>query len=470
MRCWLLTVCFVALTLPGAAHAAPPNDDRANATQLASLPTQVRGTTVGATVAAKDPKICAPLDASVWYRLDNAPAGDIVLQLKAAGKLDAAIGVFRSVRSELRTVDCARTNDKGLADVSFSAGKGDSFLLLVGQRRDSTPGDFQLVASTAEPPARAPGDRLAVNGAHGTLNALGDRDDAWWVEMKAAQTYRINLVAFHNLCLTVTVFRSAGHSFGNEVASISCGGYRLFTPGLDGGGRYSLVVHADGNAEPGRLQGYRLQVAPAGPDDMGPGLPLHNDGSVSGSVSAVGIDVQDLYRFDVVNRGDLTLSLDDRPSAQFDLVVLNEGGGRIACACGQTGPAHVRQQFGPGHYYALVRAGQHSHGAYRLSLLIRDITTTSISISPALATLGRTVAVSAHVLTAGGPVNIEVDRFDPLQGWIFAKLFRVTASSSGSAGVAWRPPTLGRWRARASFLGTRTASPSQSGYALLTVA
>jgi len=226
--------------LPAAAQAAaPPNDDRSNATKLAPLPTQVRGTTVDATTTQKDPKICAPLDASVWYRIDGAPTGEVVLRLKAAGKLDAAIAVFRSVRSELRSVNCARTNDKGLAEVSFSAGKGDSFLILVGQRDGSDPGGFQLVAFTAEPPAGAPGDRLPTSGGQGTVNALGDRDDAWWVEMQAAQTYRINLVSPADLCVTVGVYRTQGHDFGAEVASISCSGYALYTPGLNGGGRYS---------------------------------------------------------------------------------------------------------------------------------------------------------------------------------------------------------------------------------------
>jgi hypothetical protein len=228
---------LVVLALPAAAQAAPPNDDRAAATQLAPLPAQVRGTTVGATAAPKDPRICAPLDASVWYRIDGAPAGDIVLRLKAGGKLDAAVAVFRSVRSELRTVDCARTNDKGAADVSFRASKGDSFLILISQRRDSAPGDFQLVAFLAEPPATAPGDRLAASGAHGTLNALGDRDDAWWFTMQPAQTYRIRVIALHNLCVTASVYASHGRSFGGEVASVGCNGYRLFTPGAGAGGR-----------------------------------------------------------------------------------------------------------------------------------------------------------------------------------------------------------------------------------------
>lgn len=471
LRFGLLTACAVALLLPAAAQAAaPPNDDRSNATKLAPLPTQVRGTTVDATTTRKDPKICAPLDASVWYRIDGAPTGEVVLRLKAAGKLDAAIAVFRSVRSELRSVNCARTNDKGLAEVSFSAGKGDSFLILVGQRDGSDPGGFQLVAFTAEPPAGAPGDRLPTSGGQGTVNALGDRDDAWWVEMQAAQTYRINLVSPADLCVTVGVYRTQGHDFGAEVASISCSGYALYTPGLNGGGRYSLVVHADQNVEGGRPQRYRLQTGIAGGDDMGPGVSLRNDQRISGFVSAFGIDVEDLYRFDVARPGDLTLGLAAAGRAHLDLFLLSDSGRRITCACDQAGPVKVRQRIGPGHYYALVHAHKHSRGAYALSLLIREITSTALSISPSAASSGQTVTLSAHVATSAGPVTIEIDRFDPLQGWIFSKVFHVTAGAGGSASLSWRPPTAGRWRARAAFLGTRTASSSQSGYAVLTVA
>jgi hypothetical protein len=470
VSCRVLAACVAALVLPAAAAAAPPpNDDRAGATQLAPLPAQVRGTTAGATLATKDPKVCGPLDASVWYRIDGAAVGEIVLRLKATGKLDAAIAVFRSVRSELRTIQCARTNDKGVAELSFPAGKGDSFLILVGERLESDAGDFQLVAFTAEPPASAPGERLLPGGGSGTVNALGDSDDAWSTEMQAGQTYRINLVSPSDVCVTGSVYRTQGHAFGAEVAAIGCGGYSLFTPGLDGAGRYSIVVHADRHVEGGRLQRYRLVTGLAGSDDMGPGGLLRNDQRVSGRVSAFDIDVEDLYGFDVARPGDLTLGLAAAGRAHLDLFLLNDSGRRIACACDQSGSVKVRQRIGPGHYYALVHAHKHSRGTYVLSLLIREITSTTLTVSPSVASRGGTVTLSAHVATSGGPVTIEIQRFDPLQGWIFSKVFHVTAGSGGTSSLGWQPPTDGRWRARASFLGTRTASPSQSGYATLLV-
>ena len=68
---------------------------------------------------------------------------------------------------------------------------------------------------------------------------------------------------------------------------------------------------------------------------------------------------------------------------------------------------------------------------------------------------------------SSGTYEIVVQRFDPLAGWLFARRFRV--HSSGSAGATYVPPGVGRYRARASFLGTRDAAASNSGYAYAVV-
>jgi hypothetical protein len=66
-------------------------------------------------------------------------------------------------------------------------------------------------------------------------------------------------------------------------------------------------------------------------------------------------------------------------------------------------------------------------------------------------------------------VTIFVDRFDPLEGWQFARRYRVHASG-GHASVGFTPPGVGRYRARADFRGTGSASPSGTGYTTLLVA
>jgi hypothetical protein len=468
----LLLVAGVVLLLPAAASAAPPNDDRAKAASLGELPTVVKGTTVGASVDPSDPTACGPIDASVWYRLDRPEAGTTVLQLKAAGDLDALVGVFQRVRSELRLVQCARTNDKGVAKLSFGADKGASYLILVGQRRGSASAAFTLTAFLAQPPPTPPGVPLAPNGVRDSVDAFGNTEDAWAIDMTAGTTYRFNLVSYTGACLSLQLFAPGTKDFTDNdqyIASLDCEGYGTFTPGPDGGGRYSVVIYGDRESQD--RQTYRLQVAKAGVDDTSPGIPLANRHAVTGHLAGLGIDVVDLYRFDVTSRSDVTLKLADGPNARFNLYLLSDRGRRLDCACGDTGTTKLTKRLEPGRYFAVARARPHSGGRYRLSLLIREITSTSFSISSGEISPGSTVDLAAHVSTGltGGRVEIQVDRFDPLEGWVFYKLFEVPVSG-GSAVQSWRPPSVGRWRARGSFLGTGTASPSRSGYAYLLVA
>lgn len=48
--------------------------------------------------------------------------------------------------------------------------------------------------------------------------------------------------------MKLAVYRPNVSSFegATPVTSDDCGGYLAFTPGIDGGGTYSIVVHADG--------------------------------------------------------------------------------------------------------------------------------------------------------------------------------------------------------------------------------
>jgi hypothetical protein len=109
-------------------------------------------------------------------------------------------------------------------------------------------------------------------------------------------------------------------------------------------------------------------------------------------------------------------------------------------------------------------------GRYRLSLRLRDVTSTSVlasggssvEVSP-----GASVTLSCLVTpAASGGVELQIDRFDPLTGWHFHRLLRTSAGAS----VTWRPPAAGRWRVRARFLGSSRAAPSRSGYAHILVA
>jgi hypothetical protein len=326
-------------------------------------------------------------------------------------------------------------------------------------------------------PPTLPGEPLAVTGVRDTVNLLrGDLEDAWAVTMKVGSTYRLNLVSYSGACLSIEVLRPGSRDLdqANRAAGYRCreggGVYGLFTPGPDGGGVYTVLVGADLGDDAAAVQNYRLQVAPAGPDDTGPGLPLPNRHTAQGRLSALGIDVVDLYRFDVTGRRDMTeLSLGAGRRAEFDLQVLDDGGRVVACECGEVGSVALRQQLAPGTYYAAVQARGRSGGAYRLSLLIRPMTSTSLWTSATQVTPGQAVRFSAQVSSGGsGVVEFQVDRFDPLQGWVFSRRYSVRASG-GAASATWVASETGRWRVRATFLGTGTASPSRSAYRFVLV-
>jgi hypothetical protein len=83
---------------------------------------------------------------------------------------------------------------------------------------------------------------------------------------------------------------------------------------------------------------------------------------------------------------------------------------------------------------------------------------------------GRTVTLELDVSpdVSGGRATLLVERFDPLAGWLFYAGHR-PAVHTGRAAIAFRPPTVGRWRVAGIYDGTRLAAPSDGGTARFTV-
>jgi hypothetical protein len=80
------------------------------------------------------------------------------------------------------------------------------------------------------------------------------------------------------------------------------------------------------------------------------------------------------------------------------------------------------------------------------------------------------VPVSVRVRPGvNGPVTIVLERFDPLEGYQFLRRVH-TRARAGRATVTFRPPSAGRYRARATFDGTLGAASSDSGTTRLLVA
>jgi hypothetical protein len=116
----------------------------------------------------------------------------------------------------------------------------------------------------------------------------------------------------------------------------------------------------------------------------------------------------------------------------------------------------------------VVEAPVGSNGSYRLRRSSRTITRAGISISGvtrARARLGQTVTVGVGVRpAASGTVRVTLQRFDPEAGWLFLRTVDVRARG-GRAAFGFTPPAVGRFRARAQFLGTSTAAGSETGFA-----
>jgi hypothetical protein len=439
---------LLALAAPALA-AAPANDARAAATAI-TPPGSVSGTVTEATLEDNElPSDCGDTDASVWYRFTPPKRGSVVVQLDAGGNLDASVDVYERSRSELTSVDCAASNSKGSATLGLDGlDPAHEYLVRVGKLRSSDPGDFKLQVLVPNPPATAPGRVLPRRGISDSVDRLINPSDAYNLRLREGVAYRVDLAK--QGCLPLAIYAPGTSDFdAAPERTLRCGGYHLFTP--DRNGRYVLLVQS------GRRRGdepYRLRVGRARADDTTPGLFIHNYARVHGRVNGR-IDSVDLYRFDVVRRSALTLRVSGNPEVEL----LGEHGRRIDSG------SDIRIGIRPGRYYAAVRGA----GRYTLRRVSRAITHASTSFSRASAPPGTTVSLSLNVRPGvEGRGVIVVQRLDPIAGYQFLRRYHVRVVG-GRATVAFTPPSVGHYRASSSFLGSRTASPSATGYARLTV-
>jgi hypothetical protein len=121
-----------------------------------------------------------------------------------------------------------------------------------------------------------------------------------------------------------------------------------------------------------------------------------------------------LYRMEVTSHSNLTLELTAPGSAELKLQLRNRSGNVIECDCEGSGSQTLTHQL------------------------------------------------------QSGPVSVVIERFDPVFGWQF---YRETQAlvSGGLASVPFTPPAVGSWRAKATYEGSRTASPSAVGFTYLLV-
>lgn len=472
----MVAAALVFLIAVPAATTAPPTLKLPRATAIPQLPATLNGTTAGSKLGAREPHPwCASSAGVVWYELHPSRHSAIVLRLHAHGKLDAAVAVYHDVRSQLLHVSCARTNTFGRASVAFYASLRGRYLVGIARRLGSVDAGFTLSALAAEPASRPPGDALPAGGLRSTLNDVLDPSDAWNVELSRGTTYRFNVTS--RVCVAMQLYRPHIYSFttSRPVLETDCGGYQTFTPGPDGGGLYTVRVSVSGGGT--ATQPYLLTFAPAEADDIGPGLTLANGTTVRGRISGRGIDNVDLYRITVPrDHEQTTIDFRERQATQMDLMLLSEDGHHISCVCESQGSQRLRKILTAGHYFVVIRSRHRSGGPYSLGVVTRDITTTTLTATGGASTLdlapGATVTFTAHVDQAhdGGPLTVEIQRFDPLAHWQFSTLYRQQIGADGTFATSWTPPSVGRWRAHARFFGTRFSSFSESGWVTVRVA
>lgn len=471
----LVTLTLLTLILAptaGASAAPPPNDDRTAAQAVPALPADVRGTLVEATVGQDEGGAAA-----VWYRYVAATDGRFTAAFKATGDLDGQIAAFRQVRSQLSFLDADDSDEKGGAALSFRVKAGQTVLIRVSRRPGSVADRFALLLSAAAPEVKPPGSPLGRGGVTSTLDRVLRPAEAYSYTMREGVTYRINVVPVtppatastanadedtpEYVCrANVAVYAPGTTDFDEDRPEFvaGCDAYRLFTPARRAGGRY--VFRAFTPAGTRGPQRYHLQVAPAGPNDSAPGVFLANQRTTSGALAASGVNRVDLYRFQLKSRSRLKLSLAGPDGLEMKL--RNDRGRLI-----EQGAA-INREITPGRYFVAIQANAGTRGRYRLRRSSRTITRASISISGvarARGRLGATLSVAVRLRPAvGGPVRVTFQRFDPEAGWLFLRSVDVRASS-GTARVGFRAPAVGRFRAKAIYLGTKTAAGSETGFA-----
>jgi hypothetical protein len=451
---------------------APPNDERANAQAIHNLPATINGTTVGATLEAGEPESACGVGTtnSVWYSVRAQSAERIALDLTAGGELDGTVAVYHAVRSQLQSVDCQQTEARGKAALSFKASKNGLYLIRVASLQNSQQASFTLEVFLPTPAVGPPGAPLSRTGISGQVDRIQNINAAYAFTMHSGVSYLINLAnRTKGACVSGALFAPGTSSFEGEPAllRIGCGGYRLFTPGPGQGGLYSFEVTPRSSYR--GVQRFHLQVATAGPAETAPGIALGNYAQAHARLDGRGVSVLRLYRLDVTSHSNLTLKLTAPASADLNLQLRSQDGTVIECRCGGSGSQKLQRQLQPGRYYAVVSVRDATAGNFTLVRQSRTITSTSLSFSSNRAAPGQGVGIGVKVVpAASGPATVEVERLDPVFGWQFYRQVSALVSE-GVASIAFVFPTIGEWRAKATYEGSRTSSPSAVGFSYLQV-
>jgi hypothetical protein len=457
----LVAVLALLLVAPTTAAAAPPPNDSRDAPQTIGARADVRGTTVEATREPTDPPNCPEKGGpTVWYRYVAPKAGTARLLLDTEGGLDAVVAVYEKERSTLTRVGCAETR-RGRLFGQFRLDEGEHFIR-VAEREGSASGAFRLRFSGVLEEPKPPGEALGRSGqARGTLNALTAPFAQWSRVLHSGQDYRVRVAAGDPEHCDVAVRLIDPRGRTRRV--FGCRDYTVVTPDTDAAGRWTVALEAEGGTADSAP--YRVAMLHAGTDDLAPGRFLGGFGVARGRVSGNGPDAQDVYRFDVTRRAEITLSLSSRGTMRMAL--RNERGHRVTSASvdPESGPGQIRTRLRPGRFYLVVDAARSAGGRYTLRRLTRVITATKVTFDgrpQSERRPGGSATVRVDVSNgATGRARVVLERFDPQFGWRFWQR-RTIRIAGGHGGFGVDVSQLGSYRARAEYLGSRRNSPSRA--------
>ena len=292
---------------------------------------------------------------------------------------------------------------------------GTEYLIRVAPLANSVTDTFVLRVVAPDEPATAPGSLLPSTGTAATVDRFANPDDAWYVDLVGGRTYRMNFVTKGDGCADVELFPAGTKHFGNAspIRHRSCDAHTVFVASRTG--RYPILVSAP-RASRDALP-YRLRVGLALADDSAPRSDPAVDSTLGGRLRGSELDALDLYRFGVARRSDMRIHLGtDR---RFQLTLMTAGGRSLGSA------RHtIERRLARGRYYVAVTALDGADGAYTLRRHARAITTARTLADgqrKAYTSPGRTVSLSLLVSPAvSGPSTMLVERFDPIEGWLFA--------------------------------------------------
>jgi len=446
----LTSLCLLTAATPALADT-PANDNRADAAQIKAGST-VSGTTVGASRESTDPASC-PKDggASVWYRYEAPHDGLVRLALKTSGKLDAEVAIYRVDNSTIEREGCASTR-RGSLIMSDYLDEGE-FLIRVSEKKGSKPGSFSLRFSGVLTEPKGPGRLLGRSGrASGSIDGFDHPFVKRSRKLKVGHDYRVRVSIAGGRCATTAYLRAPN----GGRRWLGCRGYSVITPRPGQGGRWTVSLASSAIND----ERYDISITPVGNDDLAPGHFVAAFGRAKGSVSGRGPDAQDIYRFDVTKRAEVTLRLKSKGSMVLRL--RNERGRPITSTSVDDDTGRIRTRLRPGRFYLVVDASDSAGGAYTLSRLTRVITSTTVRWSQPEHGPGGSSTLNVDVAGARrGRATVTLERFDPQFGWRYWTR-KSLSLSGGHASVTVPTQAIGRYRAKAAYAGSRDASPSHS--------